>query len=89
MRTVLSSPSKLKHAFISICEGSGFVLLLDTNIVKHRTRIAKSHKDQASGKIQSTWAEWLAFSFNCKPWGERHHSFQEIKRDLDSGSVLC
>jgi hypothetical protein len=89
MRTILSSPSKLKHAFISVCEGSGFVLLLEKNIVKHGTKIAKSHKDQASGKIQSTWAEWPAFSFNCKPWGERHYSFQEIKRDLYSGSVLC
>jgi hypothetical protein len=69
MGTLLSSPSKLKHPFISICEGSGFVLLLEKNILKHKTRIAKSHKDQASGKIQSTWVEWPAFSFNSKPWG--------------------
>jgi hypothetical protein len=88
MRTVLSPHSKLEHAFISVCEGSGFVLFLEKNILKHGTRIAKS-QDQASGKIQSTWVEWPAFSFNSEPWGERHCSFQEIKRDLDSGSVLC
>lgn len=88
--TVLSTPSKLKHPFISTCEGSVLMLIvIEKNVVKHRTRIAKSPKDQASGKIQSTWLEWPAFSFNSKLWGKRYCSFQETKRDLDSGSVLC